>query len=210
MQEPTRVFLLRHGETDWNAAHRLQGHADIPLNALGRWQAEQLGQRLAGEDIVAVYSSDLQRAHATAQPLARLLQLPVQNDTALRERHFGRLESLTYAEVDQLHPDDARGWRLRLPDFAPGGGETLNDFFARSVAAVTRLATPHGGQAIAVVAHGGVLDCLYRAAAGIELQAPRTWQLGNASVNRLLFTGAGFVLVGWNDSAHLEGASAAS
>ncbi|MDP3613233.1 MAG: histidine phosphatase family protein, partial [Rubrivivax sp.] len=76
MQEATRVFLLRHGETDWNAVHRLQGHADIPLNALGRWQAEQLGLRLSGEDIVAVYSSDLQRAHATAQPLARLLQLP--------------------------------------------------------------------------------------------------------------------------------------
>ncbi len=209
MQEPTRVFLLRHGETDWNAAQRLQGHADIPLNALGRWQAEQLGQVLASEHIAAIYSSDLQRAHATALPLARRLQQTVHTDVALRERHFGRLEGLTYAEVDQHHPDDARGWRQRVPHFAPGGGESLSAFFARSVATVTRLAAPHGGQAIAVVAHGGVLDCLYRAAAGIELQAPRTWQLGNASVNRLLFTGSGFVLVGWNDDAHLDGAPSA-
>ncbi len=203
MIEPTRVFLLRHGQTDWNAQHRLQGHIDIPLNAAGLLQAEQLGAALAGEDIVAIYSSDLLRALATAQPLARRLGLPVQADAALRERSFGLLEGLSYTEVDEQFPDDARGWRDRVPDFQPGGGESLNQFYARALAAVTRLAAPHAGQDIAVVAHGGVLDCLYRAAAGIGVQAPRTWQLGNASINRLLYTGSGFMLVGWNDHGHL-------
>ena len=209
MREPSRVFLLRHGQTDWNAARRLQGHLDMPLNALGRWQAEQLGRALAGEGIAAVYSSDLLRAQETAQPLAQLLQLPVQTDRALRERHFGHLEGLSYEEIDQRFPEDARGWRLREPDFAPGGGETLAAFFERSVAAVTRLVAPHEGQAVAVFAHGGVLDCLYRAATGVGLQAPRSWQLGNASINRLLYTGTVFVLVGWDDHAHLEADAAA-
>ena len=209
MEEPCRVFLLRHGQTDWNAQRRLQGHLDMPLNAVGRRQAEQLGQALAGEDISAIYSSDLLRAQQTAQPLARASRLPLQADAALRERHFGRLEGLSYAEIDQRFPDDARGWRLREPDFAPGGGETLAAFYGRAVAAVARLAAPHQGQAIAVFTHGGVLDCLYRCAAGVALQAPRSWQLGNASINRLLCTGAGFVLVGWDDHAHLEAAAGA-
>ena len=204
MIEPTRVFLLRHGQTAWNAEQRLQGQLDAALDTVGRRQAVHLAQALAGEDLAAIYSSDLQRAHDTALALARETGLPVVKDAALRERGFGRLEGLTYAEVEALWPDDALRWRRREPDFGPGGGEPLREFFERSVAAVTRLAQPHAGQTIAVVAHGGVLDCLYRAASGIDLGAPRTWQLANATVNRLLFTGEGFVVVGWDDRAHLE------
>ena len=203
MNEPCRVFLLRHGQTDWNAERRLQGHLDMPLNALGRWQAEQLGRALADEGMAAVFSSDLVRAQQTALPLAQRLGLPVLSDRALRERHFGHLEGLSYAEIDERFPDDARGWRQREPDFAPGGGETLAAFFNRAVAAVSRVAAPNGGHAIAVFTHGGVLDCLHRAATGAALQAPRSWQLGNASINRLLYNGVGFALVGWNDDAHL-------
>ncbi|MFY9510798.1 MAG: histidine phosphatase family protein, partial [Rubrivivax sp.] len=80
----------------------------------------------------------------------------------------------------------------------------LQDFYARCVAAATRLANRHPGQGIALVAHGGVLDCLYRAATHMALDAPRTWQLGNASVNRLLHSAEGLSLVGWNDTRHLD------
>ena len=204
MIEPTRVFLLRHGQTAWNAEQRLQGQLDVALNAVGWRQAVLLAQALVGEELAAIYSSDLQRAHDTALALARVTGLPVVQDATLRERGFGRLEGLTYAEVEELWPDDALRWRRREPDFGPGGGEPLRDFYERSVAAVTRLSLPHAGQAIAVVAHGGVLDCLYRAALGLELGAQRTWQLANATVNRLLFTGEHFVVVGWDDRAHLE------
>ena len=204
MIEPTRVFLLRHGQTAWNAEQRLQGQLDVELDPVGQRQAAQLAQALADEDLAAIYSSDLQRAYSTALALARVVNLPVTQDAALRERGFGHLEGLTYAEVEELWPDDALRWRRREPDFGPGGGEPLRVFYERSVAAVTRLSLPHAGQAIAVVAHGGVLDCLYRAASGIELGAPRTWQLANATVNRLLFTGERFVVVGWDDRAHLE------
>lgn len=203
-REPTRVVLLRHGETAWNVEQRIQGHLDIPLNDTGRWQAERLATALADEGIGAIYSSDLQRARATAEPLARLLQLPVVNDVGLRERGFGLFEGETFTDIEARWPEQAKAWRRRDPDFGPSGGETLSAFYERCVSTAQRLAEPHPGMAIALVAHGGVLDCLYRAACRLELQAPRTWQLGNAGINRLLHTGEGFVLVGWNDSAHLD------
>lgn len=203
-------MLLRHGETAWNAETRIQGQLDVALNERGRWQAARLAQALAGEPFDAVYSSDLSRAHATALALAQLQGLPVQTDAALRERGFGRFEGLTYAEIETRFPDEALRWRRREAGFGPGGGEPLDTFYARSVAAVTRLAAAHPGQAIAVVAHGGVLDCLHRAAAGIALDAPRSWQLGNAAINRLLFVEGRFVLIGWDDRGHLEAAEPGS
>ena len=204
MIKATRVFALRHGQTAWNAERRLQGQLDIALDDIGLRQATCLAQALAGEGLAAIYSSDLQRAHVTALALAQTTGLPVATDPALRERGFGRLEGLTYAEIEDQFPEDALGWRRRQPDFAPGGGESLTCFAARCVPAVNRLAALHPGQAIAVVAHGGVLDCLYRAATGVALDGPRSWQLRNATVNRLLFNGEGFVVVGWDDDQHLQ------
>jgi len=208
--EATRVFALRHGQTAWNAAQRIQGHTDEPLDDTGRWQAARLAQALAGEGITAIYSSDLLRAHATALALAATTGVAVNTDLRLRERAFGRFEGATFTEIEQRWPDEAARWRRREPGFGPGGGEPLSAFYARSVAAVAQLAARHPGQAIAVVAHGGVLDCLYRAALRIALDAPRTWQLGNASINRLLYAGGACTLVGWNDAAHLEDAPAAA
>jgi len=197
--------LLRHGETAWNAAQRIQGHVDEPLNERGRWQAAQAAAALRGEGLAHVYSSDLSRAHATAQALAQACGLAeVRVEPALRERGFGRFEGLTYAEVEERWPDDVRRWRAREPGFEPGGGEAIEAFYARCVGIASDIATRHPGQGVALVAHGGVLDCLYRAATGAHLQARRTWQLGNASINRLLWNGEGFVLVGWNDDAHLR------
>lgn len=209
VDEPTRVFALRHGQTAWNAQQRIQGQLDVPLDDTGRWQAARLAQALAGEGIAAIYSSDLQRALATAQALAGATGLPVQARASLRERGFGRFEGATHAEIEQRWPEDAARWRRRESGYGPGGGEALADFYARSVAALSQLAARHPGQAIAVVAHGGVLDCLHRAAMRVALDAPRTWQLGNASINRLLYTGEGWTVVGWNDAAHLEGRRAA-
>jgi probable phosphoglycerate mutase len=204
MQDPTRILLLRHGQTAWNAEMRIQGQLDIPLDATGLWQAERLALALGGEDIQALYSSDLQRACQTAAPLAAATGLAVQRDPALRERGFGRFEGSTYADVEAQWPEEALRWQRREPDFGPGGGEPLQAFYDRSVRAVQTLAERHPGQSLAVVAHGGVLDCLYRAATRIGLQAPRTWQVANATINRLLWTPEGFSLVGWNDASHLD------
>jgi probable phosphoglycerate mutase len=200
----TRIFAIRHGETAWNVDNRIQGQLDVPLNATGRWQAERLAAALADEDLAVVYCSDLARAHETAEALAQGGGRLLVDDRGLRERHFGTFEGLTWGEIEQRWPAQSERWRRREPEFGPEGGETLQQFYARSVETATRLASRHPGEAIALVAHGGVMDCLYRAATRVALQAPRSWQLGNASINRLLYTPQGFTLVGWSDTGHLD------
>ncbi len=203
--QATRLVAIRHGETAWNAEGRLQGHQDIPLNPLGLRQAASLAAALADEGLAAVVASDLQRAWQTGAALAAGLGLPLQAEPGLRERCFGLLEGQTHAEIEARWPDHARRLRQREPGFAPAGGESLVDFRARCLATVDRLAAAFAGQTIALVCHGGVLDGLYRAATHVALDRPRSWPLGNASINRLLHTPQGLALVGWNDSAHLDG-----
>jgi probable phosphoglycerate mutase len=202
----TRIVAIRHGETAWNVDTRIQGQLDVPLNDKGRWQAQRLAAALTDEGVTVLYASDLQRAWQTALPLAEAVGLAPQPERALRERAFGVFEGLTWAEIERDHPAESERWRRRDPEFGPAGGETLADFYARCVACVTTLAMRHPGEVLALVAHGGVLDCLYRAAARVDLRAPRTWQLGNASINRLLHTPQGLSLVGWADTGHLDAA----
>ena len=204
MSEATRILAIRHGQTAWNADGRIQGHTDIALDAHGAWQAQKLVQALADEDLQALYSSDLARARQTAAPLAACRGLELRIDPGLRERGFGEFEGLSFAQIEQRWPDEAGRWRRRDPDFGARGGEVLRDFRDRVIDALTRLAQAHRGQSIALVTHGGVLDLLYREATRVALDAPRTWQVANASINRLLHSGEGLVLVGWADVGHLD------
>jgi len=206
-QEPTRILAIRHGETAWNVDTRIQGHLDIPLNDTGHWQAERLGQSLAGEDIAAIYASDLSRAHETALYVGRAAGVPVVAELGLRERGFGDFEGRTFAEIEIALPDQAERWRKRDPSFSPAGGESLLQVQERVLATVDRLAVQHPGELIVLVGHGGVMDVLYRAATRLDLQAARTWQLGNTAVNRLLWSPEGLSLVGWSDTQHLADAA---
>ncbi len=201
----TRVVAVRHGETAWNVQTRIQGQLDIGLNDAGRWQAQRLARALADERFDAVYASDLQRTADTARAVAERNGLALRTEASLRERGFGEFEGLTWAEVEQQHPESSRRWRERDAAFGPPGGETLAAFYERAVGALAAIAARHRGQHILIVTHGGVLDALYRAASRIALDAPRTWQLGNASINRVLHGERGFTLVGWNDDFHLAG-----
>lgn len=204
--EPTRILAIRHGETAWNVDTRLQGHLDIPLNETGLLQAKHLARALADSEAMdAVYASDLSRALTTAQAIAEVTGQTVTTHVGLRERHFGAFQGRTYHEIETELPDHAWHWRKRTPDWTPpGGGESLVALRERVVATVNDIAARHAGQNIVLVAHGGVLDILYRAATRLELQAPRTWQLTNTAVNRLLWTPEGLSLVGWGDTRHLE------
>ena len=204
MTEPTRIIAIRHGETAWNVDTRIQGQLDIPLSPNGRWQAERLADALRGEPIKAIYASDLARAWETAQYVGRASGVEVTKEEDLRERSFGIFEGKTFADIETLLPDQSMRWRKRDPDFAPAGGESLVALRSRVVGAAQRLAALHPGELIAMVAHGGVMDVLYRAATRLDLQAPRTWALGNTAINRLLWTPQGFTLVGWADTHHLD------
>jgi len=202
--QATRILAIRHGETLWNVDSRIQGHLNIGLNDTGRWQAERLGMALKDEPIAAIYASDLSRAHDTALAVSRHNGVPVQAEPGLRERSFGEFEGRTFAEIETELPEQAKRWRQRDPSFTPAGGESLLMLEARVLSVAARLAAQHPGEQIALFAHGGVMDILYRAATRLDLQAARTWTLGNTAINRLLWSPEGFSLVGWADVQHLS------
>ena len=204
VSESVRILAIRHGETAWNVDTRIQGQLDVGLNDTGRWQAERLAQALAGEAISAIYASDLGRAHHTALAISRVAGVAVIAEPGLRERHFGEFQGKTYAEIETTWPEQALRWRKRDPHWAPEGGESLTDVRERITRTASELAARHPGEQIVLVAHGGVMDVLYRAATRQDLQAPRSWELGNAAINRLLWTPEGLTLVGWSDTRHLD------
>jgi len=207
MQQATHITAVRHGETAWNAVSRLQGQLDIDLNARGRWQAQRAGQALADSGITTIYCSDLRRAHDTALAIAQhsgIAAAALRLEPGLRERSFGSFQGLTYDEVGQLHPEEALRWKQRDPHWAPPGGESPTAVHQRVSATLYAIAAQHPGEHIALVSHGGVLDMLYRLATGQALNAPRTWELGNCTINRLLYTPQSLTLVGWADTQHLE------
>jgi probable phosphoglycerate mutase len=203
----TDIILVRHGETDWNRVRRLQGHLDIGLNEQGHRQASALAVALSNEKIDAVYASDLQRARDTAQAIAGLHQLPVQIDPALRERCYGAFEGLLYDDIESHFPQAFAQWRARdLHARFPQGersAETLHEFSLRAVAAVMHLVRQHAGKKILIVTHGGVLDCLYRAAQGMDLQSSREFEMKNAAINRLRWLNDALHVSQWSDVAHL-------
>ena len=203
------ILLIRHGETAWNAEKRLQGHLDIPLNAEGERQAAALGAALANEPLDAIFSSDLRRAMQTAQAVADVQGKTVSIDPGLRERCFGAFEGLQYHEIEARYPEAYAAWRARDRHARyPSGkhvAETLDEFFNRVTGTVDRILRQGNYRKVAVVTHGGVLDCLYRAASErLDFTAPRDFEVLNASINRLRWTPEGMRVMQWADVTHLD------
>ena len=207
-QAPTTILLIRHGETAWNAERRLQGHLDIPLNQEGERQARLLAAALAAEPLDLIVSSDLSRARQTAQAVASLRGLPLQVDPALRERCYGGFEGLLYSEIEARFPREFAAWQGRDVDavLPPGAnrGESFRDFYARATGAILALGAAHAGKTIALVAHGGVLECAYRLAQDLPLETPRNFKVFNASINRFVLEEGRLRLSSWGEVDHLR------
>ena len=199
----TRLCIVRHGETAWNAEHRVQGQLDVPLSAVGQAQALAAARVLASERFDVIYSSDLSRARQTAAPTASALGMEVLLERDLRERHYGIFERLTYAEVREKFPEDYARFAARDPEFAFRSGERLRDFFERSIAILSRIAERHPRANILVFTHGGVLDMFYRHATGLALSAERDFGIPNAGLNRIERAAAEWRIHAWADIAHL-------
>lgn len=205
----TSILLIRHGETAWNAVRRLQGHIDIPLNEAGARQAEALARALAGEQLDAIISSDLERAVQTAQAVARQHPgVPLHSDPGLRERGYGAFEGLLYTEIAERYPLEFAEWQARDVDAVMPAGERLAEsfraFYQRCLDGIARWAERYPQQRIVIVAHGGVLECAYRAARGLSLEGPRDFQIKNASINRFVHRNGSLSLEQWGDTAHLN------
>lgn len=199
----TDVIIVRHGETFWNREARLQGHLDSPLTEEGIAQAQALGERLAREAFDFLYSSDLGRARDTAARIAARTGHPIGTDPRLRERHLGVMQSFTREEAERVHPGVWAAYKASTADWQVPGGESAAQCFARNLAAFEDLVARHAGRRIVVVAHGGVLEGMYRHVQRLPFEGPRMFRLPNASFNLFRRTEEAWSVAVWGDVSHL-------
>lgn len=200
----SRLCIIRHGETAWNAEGRVQGQTDVPLSAAGEAQARAVRQALAGLRFAALYASDLARVRQTAAPAAAALGLEVRLEPRLRERHYGKFETLTYAEARARLPADFARFKAKDPEYDFGSGESLRAFHERAIACVADIAARHAGASVLVFTHGGVLEMVRRHAQASGLSSPRDFEIPNAALNWVEVGPAGWRVQAWADVAHLE------
>ncbi len=204
----THIYLARHGETEWNAIHRVQGWTDIPLSSQGLTQAEALGKRLASLPLTGVYSSDLSRALETARPAAARQGLIVTPLSELREKSFGDWEGLTQTELERDYPALWHRYHTeRDLSAAVPGGETWPQVQSRMAAALTQILQAHPGpeDAVLVVGHGGSGRMLILEALQAALPTLLRLHLDNASLSHLDFRDhSDSRVISLNDTSHLQ------
>ncbi len=203
----TKLFLIRHGQSAGNAEGRFGGHGPTPLSDLGRRQAEATADALSREGITAVFSSDLDRAVQTAEPLGSRLNLPVYTTRAFRERHVGVLEGLTFDESKSHHPDDYYALVNRNIQHVIAGGESYRQLLKRATAELWEILRNHQGQRIAIFSHTGAICFMTLHLMGaIHRSTKQTpWLVtSNCGVNRFEVRGRNNVRVlALNDTRHL-------
>ncbi len=164
----TRLYLVRHGETEWNHEGRIQGHLDPPLNDAGRNQAYSLARRLITVAFDAAYSSDLRRARQTAEIVLEGRGIPLRLRRDLRERFLGRWEGYRVDDIVNLEPDAWRVWLTRPRDHAPHGGETEIELEQRAIGALNHIVAAHPHATVLVISHGGAIRAVLNAWVGEE------------------------------------------
>ncbi|KAL2522783.1 Phosphoglycerate mutase-like protein 4 [Forsythia ovata] len=201
----TEIIIIRHGETEWNADHRIQGHLDVDLNDVGRQQAAAVAERLAREPkISAVYSSDLKRAFNTAEIIAKRCDvLEVVKDPDLRERHLGDLQGLVFHEASKINPEAHKAFiSHRRDQEIPGGGESRDQLHERCTSSLQRIAKKHIGERVVVVSHGGTIRALHRRASS---HGQSVGKVTNTSVNVFHLSAEDeWSIKSWGDVSHLE------
>ena len=208
----TRVCLIRHGETAWNAEGRLQGHVDVPLNARGRDQAVQAATSLAqqmganADCIAAIYTSDLSRARETCDCVARAFaSVPVVLNSSLRERHLGVLQGVVKSEAGALQPTAWSAFLSRDPHYELDGGESIVQFGKRVGDALELIRSAHAGRTVVIVSHAGVIEIVHRIATQANLDKHSSVSLPNASISWISHDGAAWKMDTLADTSHLGG-----
>lgn len=199
----TTLYLIRHGETVWNADGRFQGHQNSPLNDSGYQQAYIVARAVSTYPIAAIYTSDLDRAAETAEIVAAPHGLSPVRDARLREACFGEWEGLTLTQISERWPDLIAAWRADSLRTRPPGGETLEQVQARVVMLLDDIVTRHPDEHVALVAHGGSLRAVVAHALSADLSIFRRLRLDNCSLSTIQITDGQYALVNLNDICHL-------
>ena len=207
-KDRTTLILVRHGETEWNLAGRIQGHSDSGLTARGAEQGRRAGERLAGLDISTVYASDLGRARETGEIIAAPHGLAVKTVQELRERCYGAFEGKTAEEIRRETPEVFERWLGDRQGLAPPGGETQQELSERGRGARGEIARAHPGGTVAVATHGGPIKSAVFAVLEIPIGSwDRTW-VSNGSVTVLKGNRDELKVACFNDTSHLDLAAA--
>ena len=200
----SRLLLARHGNTTGNSAERFWGQTDVELSEAGVRQAEQLGNRLAGEKIDAIYSGRLRRASATAGIIASHHQMEVITCPELLEINFGEIEGLSFREIGQRYPELVRAWATRDMSFRYPGGEGISELDRRVTKFYKRLQKHAPGETVLVVAHSGVLRLLICHLLQIDIWHWRQLYIDLASLSTVETHLQGATLLSLNDTSHLH------
>ncbi|ABN51942.1 Phosphoglycerate mutase [Acetivibrio thermocellus DSM 1313] len=201
----TVLYLVRHGQTDWNKENRCQGRIDTELNSEGILQAEAIAQRLAGENIDVIYSSALKRAYTTAEIINRKLSRELVRNEALNEIDFGEWEGLTFEEMRKRPDYSYEQWRL-MPHLVtfPGGEKSLKNVQDRAMKFVNEIIEKHNGNNILIVSHGGVIKLIILGMLGIGLEAYNKFFIANASLSIVVIESDRAFLRTLNDTCHIK------
>jgi broad specificity phosphatase PhoE len=200
-----RVYIVRHGETEWNAQGRIQGHTDICLSEKGREQARVVSRRLAEVPFDVAYSSDLSRTRETAQVILGERNVPLHPTPQLREYHKGVFEGLTVQEYSLRYPELYQASLVNDLDFAPPGGETIRQTSARMARFGAQLKKSHLDDTVLVVGHGGSLRSLIVALLSLPLEANWKFVMRNCALSIIHTYPDNAVLHLYNDTSHLDG-----
>lgn len=202
----TTIYLIRHCEADGNVYRRFQSRYNSNVTKRGEVQCELVAERLRGEKIDAIYSSDIYRARRTAAPLAREKGLPVILEPGLREIDSGEWEDLPWGNVRGDYPETYARWQTQPWRFAPAGGETFDEVGARMHAALARLAAAHEGQTIAAFSHGAAMRCFLYPLLGLRHETlGRLAVVANTAVTKLTCAHGAFSVEYAFDASHLPG-----
>ena len=193
----TKITMVRHGETDWNIAMRLQGMQNSELTKKGIEQAKQAAEALRNKNFDKIISSDLKRAMETAEIINKLQDVPLEKNVSIRERNFGIMEGLTREEIMDRFPETYQGYMQRKDTYPVPEGESLVDFYARVTTGMQQIVRENEGKHLLIITHGGVLDCMMRMIFDYPLSAPRRFSIYNASVNEFSVNEGQWQLDSW-------------
>ncbi|WP_434526919.1 2,3-diphosphoglycerate-dependent phosphoglycerate mutase GpmB [Photorhabdus asymbiotica] len=204
-----QVYLVRHGESEWNAERRIQGQSDSPLTETGEYQARLVAQRVKSESITHIITSDLGRTRRTAEIIAEVCDCEIILEPRLRELNMGVLER---RNIDSLTSEE-ESWRKKVLDGTPGGripeGESMDELAVRMRAALESCRSLPNGSRPLLVSHGIALGCLVGTILGLPAHAERRLRLRNCSLSRVDYQSSPWLASGWivetaGDITHLD------
>jgi len=200
-----KIYMVRHGETQWNTEGRIQGQTNIPLSEVGKHQASLAADQLSTVKFDAVYSSDLDRTLETAKIIVASSNLKIVTNPNLRERFFGIFEGLTIQEREDTYPELFAQSTKNDVDFTPPEGESIKDTYTRISTPVQTYKDKHMNDNILIVGHGGSLRCAISSLLDLPLESSFKFVLSNCGITIFETYENNTVLLSYNDTHHIHG-----